>query len=60
MKFKVGDKVIKRGGSYEATGTIVAAFLNLAGEERVVFEFSAHYGMLHIFSPSQLELIVPI
>lgn len=56
MKFSDRDKVEKVGGSYQATGTIVAAFTTLAGEERYVFEFDQPAGMLHIFGPNQLEL----
>ena len=54
MKFNVGDNVHKSQGSYQAFGTIVAAFTTLGGEERYVFEFDAFPGMLHIFGPSQL------
>ena len=56
MKFKVGDFVRKVGGSYEANGNIVAAFVTTAGKERYVFEFHEPEGMLHIFTPDQLEL----
>jgi hypothetical protein len=56
MKFDVGDRVYKVKGSYEAEGTIVAAFYTLAGKERYVFEFDNPSGMLHIFTEEQLEL----
>jgi len=57
MKLAPGDKTYKLGGSYQATGTIVAAFITLSGLERYVFEFDTPPGMLHIFSPNQLEKI---
>ena len=52
----VGSAVEKIGGSYQATGTVVAAFRTLAGEPRYVFEFDSPKGMLHIFGPSQIQL----
>jgi len=55
MKFKVGDIVRKSTGSYQATGTIVAAFTTLDKKERYVFEFDIPRGMLHIFASEQLE-----
>lgn len=55
MKFKVNDKVKKVGGSYQAEGIIVAAFLTTDGFERYVFEFINPHGMLHIFNEKQLE-----
>ncbi len=57
MKLKVGDTVIKTGGSYQATGIIVAAFTTTTGAERYVFEFINPSGMLHIFGPQQLEKV---
>jgi hypothetical protein len=54
MRFAAGDRVKKIGGSYEATGWIVAAFRTRGGSERYVFEFEALPGMLHIFGPDQL------
>lgn len=56
MKFKVGDLAQKIGGNYQATGAIVGAFRTLAGKERYVFEFHNPQGMLHIFTPEQLEI----
>lgn len=44
----------KIGGSYQAAGTIISEFDTKAGDKRVVFEFSAYPGMLHIFSPKQV------
>ena len=54
-KLSQGERANKVGGSYQATGTIVASFRTLAGAERYVFEFDNPPGMLHIFGPSQLE-----
>jgi len=45
----------KVGGSYQASGTVVSTFQTLAGETRHVFEFDEPKGMLHIFSPAQIE-----
>lgn len=55
MKFKEKDRVEKVGGSYQAVGTIVGAFKTLDNKERYVFEFDNPKGMLHIFSPENLE-----
>lgn len=56
LAFKVGDKVRKVGGSYQALGTVVAAWLELDDRPRYVFRFDMPRGMLHIFGESQLEL----
>lgn len=56
MKFSVGASVKKVGGNYQADGIIVAAFKTTSGDERYVFEFDNPKGMLHIFTPGQLEL----
>lgn len=53
--FKVGDVVRKKNG-YEFDSTVVAVFDKLDGETRLVCESSLIVGMLHIFSPSQMEL----
>ena len=53
----IGDKVRKVGGSYQATGYVVSIFDTTQGKTRVVFEFEAFPGMLHIFTPEQLEVI---
>lgn len=45
----------KIGGSYQANGAVVARFKTRAGLERVVFEFNEPKGMLHIFTPEQIE-----
>lgn len=52
---QAGDRARKVGGSYQATGWIVAAFKTRAGDLRYVFEFDQPAGMLHIFGPAQLE-----
>jgi hypothetical protein len=57
MKFNVGDKVMKIGGSYQAPGIVVAAFKTNSGEVRYVFEFIYPTGMLHIFNEKQIESI---
>jgi len=50
---KIGDKVRKPKG-YAFDGIIVAIFHNTSGELRIVAELEGN-GMLHIFSPAQLE-----
>ena len=45
----------KIGGSYQADGYIISRFTTTAGAERVVFEFNEPKGMLHIFTPEQIE-----
>lgn len=52
-----GQRARKVGGSYQATGTVVATFATLADELRYVFEFDTPAGMLHIFGPSQLAAL---
>jgi hypothetical protein len=59
MKFLPLDRVEKVGGSFQATGVIVAAFKTLDGQERYVFEFDVPKGMLHIYGPGQLEYPKP-
>lgn len=51
---KIGDKIRKPNG-YAFDGTIRSVFENSKGETRIVAELDDN-GMLHIFSPSQLEL----
>lgn len=46
----------KRGYMYE--GVIVSSFLTLERQRRYVVEHSVSIGMLHIFSPDQLERVV--
>ena len=46
----------KIGGSYQADGYIISRFTTTAGAERVVFEFNEPKGMLHIFTPEQIEV----
>ena len=56
--FAVGCRVEKHGGAYQLTGTIVAAFHTLAGEERYVVEHApAAPGLLHIYGPQNLRLL---
>ena len=53
--FSVGDPVEKTSGDYKFTGIVVAVFHKLNNKEavRVVVENSD--GVLHIFSPKQLQ-----
>jgi len=53
-KYKVGDKVRKVGGTYEADGIIVGVAITTRNEVRYVFEFLNPSGMLHIFNEGQL------
>lgn len=55
MKFKPEQRVRKIGGSYQAIGTIKAAWLADDGTPRYVFRFDIPSGMLHIFNETQLE-----
>ena len=55
MKFKPEDRAQKVGGSYQAIGTIKAAWLADDGTPRYVFRFDNPSGMLHIFNETQLE-----
>ena len=59
MRFSIGDRVQKIGGSYQTVGTIMAAFLVDEGAAgagaRYVFRFDEPRGMLHIFNESQLD-----
>lgn len=59
-KFSIGDKVVKVGGSYQSTGTIVAAFKARDGSPRYVFDFDNPAGMLHIFGELQLARAIPL
>lgn len=52
---RVGQHVTKPKG-YPYPGWIVAIFTNRAGLERLVVESELAPGMLHIFSPSQVEV----
>ena len=55
---KRGDKVEKING-YKWPGEVVASFVTLAGEHRVVVECTVPEvaGALHIYSPHQLTII---
>lgn len=55
--FAKGDHVRKFKGTYVAEGVVRAVFETSLGKELVVFEFDSHPGMIHIFSPNQLEHI---
>jgi len=52
--FNLGDKVRKTKG-YAFDGIVVGIIYNTKGELRIVAELEDN-GMLHIFSPQQLEL----
>lgn len=54
----VGARANKVGGSFQASGVIVAAFKTTEGAERFVFEFDLPKGMLHLYSANQLEAVV--
>ena len=56
-KFKVGDKVRKVGGTYQAEGIIVGIAVTTSGDVRYVFEFEQYPGMLHIFNEGQLAYV---
>ena len=57
FKFKVEENVRKVGGSYQATGTIKAAFSADDGTARYVFRFDHPPGLLHIYNEGNLEKI---
>lgn len=52
---QVGDKAEKVGGTYQAKGEIVAAWIELDNTPRYVFRFDEPRGLLHIFGQSQLR-----
>lgn len=54
-KFKIGDRVNKTKG-YQFPSTVVSVFTTTKGETRVVAEMDG-YGLLHIFSDDNLELV---
>ncbi len=56
FKFNIGDEVYKPKG-YKFPGIVVSVFKTTTGEKRVVAELKDN-GMLHIFSESQLELVI--
>jgi hypothetical protein len=53
VSFEVGDFICKPKG-YKFDGVVVSIFENTSGQIRIVAELENN-GMLHIFSPSQLE-----
>lgn len=50
-------KARKVGGNYQADGWVISMFQTTAGATRYVFEFLTPKGMLHIFTPEQVELL---
>jgi hypothetical protein len=54
-QLQVGDRAEKVGGTYQATGEIVASWIELDGTPRYVFRFDTPKGLLHIFGQSQLR-----
>ncbi len=53
---KAGDLVEKVGGDYRFLGFVVAVFKKASGVVRIVVENGD--GVLHIFAPSQLRMVV--
>ena len=49
-----GTRARKIGGSYQATGEIVASWIELDGKPRYVFRFDQPPGLLHIFTAAQV------
>lgn len=50
-----GTRARKVGGNYQATGEIVAAWIERDGKPRYVFRFDTPPGLLHIFTATQVE-----
>lgn len=50
-----GTRARKVGGNYQATGEIVASWIELDGKPRYVFRFDEPRGLLHIFTAAQVE-----
>ena len=55
-ELKVGDAVVKVRG-YNFSGEIVSVFNTKTGKRRVVVEATSASGLLHIFSPEQVQRI---
>lgn len=55
--FSVDDEVIKNKGKYDFHSTVQAVFQNRDGDTRLVCESIDMDGLLHIFSPEQMELL---
>jgi hypothetical protein len=55
FKFEVGQEIKKVTGNYYATGVCRGLFRTSSGEKRVVMDFHAIPGLLHILSEKQLE-----
>ncbi len=51
-----GRRARKVGGKFQAEGHVVSTFTNLAGDTYHVFEFDVPPGMLHIYTPAQIEI----
>ncbi len=56
-QFKRGDAVKKVTGDTNPTGIIVGDAVTKAGKIRYLVELDAIPGMLHVYSPENLELI---
>lgn len=57
-RLAVGDRVIKRGGDYEAVGEVRAVLTKRDGQPRVVVEFDIPRGLLFVMRPDQVELLL--
>lgn len=52
----LGKRVVKEGGSFQHTGTVVAEFETTSGANRIVLEFDAPVaGMLHVYRSDQVK-----
>lgn len=56
MKPNQARRARKVGGKFQAEGHVVSSFTNRAGELYYVFEFDVPPGMLHIYTPAQVEI----
>lgn len=54
--FAIGNRVRKKRG-YEFDSIVVSVFYTTASQVRLVCESTLIPGMLHIFSPEQMELM---
>ena len=55
-EYKTGD-VVRKVKGYEFDSIVRSVFTNCNGDVRLVCESMLIPGMLHIFSPSQMELM---
>ena len=53
--FKIGDRVEKYKGGYQAIGTVVSRFVTLNHVVRYVVEYDVPAGLLHIHSDGDLR-----